>query len=215
MLDETATDASRFSDCGETIGQVTIAGPFGHARPMIHTLDPVRNNRQYRAPSAKRVMSRRANALAERLEQGANALAAFASVLTREEWQTRTPKDGRMVGVIVHHVANRYPIEIELAQTLAAGNPIADVTWNDVNAINSRHAKEFGAVTKEEALALLKRNSAIAAAAVRALTDDELDRAATVSLNANAPLTCQFFIEAHVLSHSFHHLARLRAALAR
>src|SRR5438093_8816658 len=56
--------------------------------------------------------SQRANALADRLEQGARALAAFASALTEAEWQTRVPKDGRKVGVIVHHVASVYPLEI-------------------------------------------------------------------------------------------------------
>jgi hypothetical protein len=48
----------------------------------------------------------------------------------------------------------------------------------------------------------------------RALSDEELDRAATVSLNADAPLTCQFFLEDHAVRHSYHHLARIRAALA-
>ena len=33
------------------------------------------------------------------------------------------PQDGRTVGVIVHHVASVYPIEIQLAQTLAQGKP--------------------------------------------------------------------------------------------
>jgi len=73
-------------------------------------------------------MSQRANALADRLEQGARALAAFASGLTDAEWQARVPRDGRKVGVIVHHVANMYPLEIQLTQTLAGGNPVASVT---------------------------------------------------------------------------------------
>ena len=45
-------------------------------------------------------------------------------------------------------------------------------------------------------------------------SDEELDRAAAVSLNAGAPLTCQFFLEDHAVRHSYHHLARIRAALA-
>ena len=62
------------------------------------------------------------------LEQGAQALAAFASALTAEEWQTRIPGDGRKVGVVVHHVASVYPLEIQLAQTIAGGHPVAGVT---------------------------------------------------------------------------------------
>ena len=157
--------------------------------------------------------SRRANALAERLEQGARALAELASGLTESQWTTRIPGDGRRVGVVVHHVATMYPLEIQLAQTLAGGKPIAGVTWDAVHGINAKHASENDAVNKDAALDLLRRNSADAAAAIRALGDEQLDRAAAVSLNADAPLTCQFFLEDHAVRHSYHHLAKIRAAL--
>ena len=155
----------------------------------------------------------RANALAERLEQGANALAAVATALTEKEWQTRIPGDGRKIGVVVHHVASMYPIEIKLAQVLASGQPVTGVTWADVHAINAAHAKENDGVTKETALDLLRQNSTAAAAAIRALSDAELDSAASLSLNADAPLTCQFMLEDHAVRHSYHHLAKIRAAL--
>jgi Protein of unknown function (DUF664) len=169
---------------------------------------------EHKAGAAAKPATRRASALAERLEQGARTLAGLAYMLTEAQWQTRVPGDGRKVGVLVHHVATMYPLEIQLAQALASGQPIVGVTWDDVHAINAKHASEFDAVTKEEALDLLRRNSTAAAAAVRALSDEELDRAAAVSLNADAPLTCQFFIEDHALRHSFHHLAKIRLALA-
>ncbi|MCX6603895.1 MAG: hypothetical protein NTV52_09900 [Acidobacteria bacterium] len=116
-------------------------------------------------------MSTRSEALAVRLEAGASALAAFAATLSDTEWQTPVPKDGRKVGIVVHHVASVYPIEIHLAQELAA--------------------------------------------AIRALTDAELDNAAPVSLNSDAPLTCQFLLEDHAVRHSYHHLESLHAALGR
>jgi hypothetical protein len=158
-------------------------------------------------------MSQRSNALAERLEQGARALADLASGLTDVEWHTRIPKDGRKVGVVIHHVATMYPLEMQLAQLLAGGTPITGVTWDVINEVNAAHAKEFEAVTKEAALDLLQRNSTAAAAAIRALSDEELDRAATVSLNEDAPLTCQFMLEDHPVRHSYHHLALIRKAL--
>jgi hypothetical protein len=166
------------------------------------------------AALAAPLTSRRANALAGRLEQGARALEADASAFTEAEWQRRIPGDGRTIGVVVHHVATMYPLEIQLAQALATGTPITDVTWDVVNELNARHAGANSAVTKAAAIDLLRRNSAAAAAAIRALSDEELDRAATVSLNAEAPLTCQFFLEDHAVRHSYHHLARIRAALA-
>jgi hypothetical protein len=159
--------------------------------------------------------SQRSYDLARRLELGALALEAFANSLTDSEWQSRVPGDGRKIGVVVHHVASVYPIEIELAQTLASGQPIEGVTGDVVNTMNTAHAKENDAVTKEETIDLLRHNSAIAAAAIREFTDENLDRAAPVSLNANAPLTCQFIVEDHAVRHSYHHLARIRAALAK
>lgn len=157
--------------------------------------------------------SKRSYDLARRVELGALALEAFASSLSESEWQSRVPGDWRKIGVIVHHVASVYPIEIELAQTIAAGQPVEGVTGDDVNKMNAAHAKENDAVTIQETLDLLRHNSSIAAAAIRAFTDEDLDRAASVSLNANAPLTCQFIVEDHAVRHSYHHLARIRAAL--
>jgi hypothetical protein len=160
-------------------------------------------------------MNNRSEALAQRLEAGATALATFAASLSDAGWQTRLPGDGRKVGVVVHHVASVYPIEIHLARLLAGGQPITEVTWDVVAAMNAEHARENDTVTKEAALELLATNSAAAAAAIRALSDEELDRAAPVSLNSDAPLTCQFMLEDHAVRHSYHHLARIRGALAR
>jgi hypothetical protein len=157
--------------------------------------------------------SQRARALAERLEQGAHALATFASILTDDEWQRRLPRDGRKIGVIVHHVASVYPVEIHLAKTIAGGQPVTGVTPAVIDEMNATHAAENDAVTKEATLDLLRRNSTAAAVAIRNLSDEELDRAALVSLYSDAPLTCQFVLEDHAVRHSYHHLARLRAAV--
>ena len=158
-------------------------------------------------------MSKRSEKLARRVELGALALEAFASSLTDIEWQSRVSGDGRKIGVVVNHVASVYPIEVQLAQTVASGKPVEGVTWDVVDTMNAAHAKQQDAVTKEETLALLRQNSAAAAAAIRALTDEQLDTAAPVSLNENAPLTCQFMVEDHAVRHSYHHLERIRAAL--
>jgi hypothetical protein len=158
-------------------------------------------------------MKQRSHDLAARLEAGSAALAQYAASLNEAEWQLKIPHDGRTVGVIVHHVASMYPLEVQLAQALAGGNPIEGVSWDDVHTLNARHAKEHAGVEKATALSVLKAASQAAAIAVRALTNEHLDQAAPVSLNANAPLTCQFFVEDHALRHSYHHLAKIRATV--
>ena len=158
-------------------------------------------------------MNKRSNALAERIEQGAEALATFAEGLSAAEWQTVVPNDQRPVSVLVHHVADVYSLEVDLAQQMASGKPIDGVTWDAVAHMNAQHAQDHATVNQLETVQLLRDNSKAAADRVRAFTDEELDNAVTVSLDADAPLTAQFFIEDHALRHSFHHLANIKAAL--
>src|SRR5262245_58419436 len=116
--------------------------------------------------------SRRAAALAERIERGAALLAEFAQGLSDKEWQTPvTETDHRPIGVIVHHVASMYPIEIEAARAIAGGNPVTDVSWDAIATLNAKHAQEQSEATKQTTLELLRRNSQEAANAVRTFTD--------------------------------------------
>ena len=159
-------------------------------------------------------MSRRAGALAQRVKQGADTLAAFAEQLSDAEWRAVVPPDGRTVGLIIHHVAIAYPGEIEGAKLLASGTAIS-ITWEWVAQFNAAHAQEHATVGRKETSDLLRRNSEAAVQAVLGFTDEELDSAAPVSLYADAPLTAQFFIEDQAVKHSFHHLARIKTALAK
>jgi hypothetical protein len=161
-------------------------------------------------------VGRRAELLAHRIEEGAAVLAAFAAGLSEEEWRAPVSvTDHRTVGVIVHHVASVYPIEIDLARAIASGKAVTEVTWDVVAELNAKHALEHAGVTKAAALELLLRNSREAATAVCAFTDEELDQAAPFSLSSGAPVTAQFVIEDHAVRHSWHHLARIRTALGR
>jgi hypothetical protein len=158
-------------------------------------------------------MNTRSARLAERLEANAEALSEFARGLSQVQWNAIVPGDGRTIGITVHHVASMYPLEIQLALSIAAGTPMTGVTWQAVHDINAAHAKDYREVTKEAALRLLSENSAAAANAIRALKDDDLDRAVTLSLYGDAELTCQFFLEDHAIRHAAHHLARMQVAV--
>ena len=161
-------------------------------------------------------MSRRAELLAGRIEEGAAGLAAFAEGLSEMEWRTPvSASDQRSVGVIVHHVASVYPIEMDLARAIASGKAVTDVTWEAVAKLNAQHAREHAEATKTATVELLRRNSREAAAAVRAFTDEMLDQAAPFSLSFGAPVTAQFVIEDRALRHSRHHMARIRTAMGR
>lgn len=156
----------------------------------------------------------RSGTLADRLERGAEALVALALQIPDEAWGMAIPHDGRSIGVVIHHVASVYPVEIHLAQVLASGQPVTGVVMDDVHNMNAKHAADNKGVSKAEAVALLRENSRAAAAAIRALSDEELDRAAPASLYDDAPITCQFMLEDHAVRHSYHHLAVIQRLLA-
>ena len=101
------------------------------------------------------------------------------------------------------------------AQAIARGKAITDVTWDVVAGLNAAHACDHSSVSKAATLEILRRNSDEAARAVRAFSNEELDRAAPFSLSFGAPVTTQFVIEDHALRHSWHHLARIRKAVGR
>jgi len=162
-------------------------------------------------------MGARAEALAARIEQGAAQLAAYVEKLSDAEWKTPvTPeRDGRPVNVIVHHVASVYPIEVQLAQAVGSGKNMSEVTWDVVKNMNAGHASDNASVSRADALNLLRKNSSEAAAAVRQMTDEQLDTAAPFGLSFDAPVTAQFVIEDHALRHSWHHLARIKETLGK
>jgi hypothetical protein len=166
--------------------------------------------------AARQATSQRAEALATRLETGAAMLIEFAETIMPAEWTRQVGgRDDRTIGVIIHHVATVYPIEVSLARIIASGKPVAGFTWEALAEANAQHARDHAAVTKDDTLALLRANSREAAAEVRRFTDEELDTAAPFSLSFDAPMTAQFVLEDHAVRHSWHHLARIRAALGR
>ena len=170
-----------------------------------------------RVPREKeQAMSIRANALAERLERNVQELLKTAASLTDAEWKKpASATDRRTLGTIVHHVGNMLPLEVQLAQMIAAGKPIEGVTWDEVAKINAEHAKNFASPTKAETLDFLRTNSVKAAAAIRDLSDQDLDCATPNSLYSDAVLTCQFMLEDHAVRHAAHHLAKIRGAVKR
>ncbi|MFN8442458.1 MAG: hypothetical protein U0175_16905 [Caldilineaceae bacterium] len=158
-------------------------------------------------------MNMRAEALAKRLEEGANMLAKVAEGMTMQQWATPIDQDGRTAGVLIHHVATMYPLEMELAQTIANGQAIAGVTWDVVADINAKHAHEHSTPDRMETLALLRNNSSSAATVTRTISDAQLDIAVPNSLYGDTPLTLQFWLEDHPVSHSYKHLANIKASM--
>src|SRR5262245_9970729 len=150
---------------------------------QMSTMTKDKDQKDIQKPGIQPKMMTRAEALADRIEEGADGLAAYVEGLSEAEWRTPvSATDRRTVGVVVNHVASVYPIEIDFARAIAAGNAITEVTWKVVAGVNGKHAEDQADATKSATLDLLRRNSRAAADVVRAMTDEELDQAAPFSL---------------------------------
>ena len=158
-------------------------------------------------------MGARAEALARRVEQGAEDLIAAVEGLSDAQWSTPCGDEQRTVGVLVHHVGTMYPIEADVVNTLVRDGQMLDLKWEAVHGINRDHATGNVDVDKATAISLVRQNVGVAAEAVRALSDEQLDQIAPNGLHWGAPLTVQFFIEHHPIAHPYIHLESIQAAL--
>ena len=89
------------------------------------------------------------------------------------------------------------------------------LTWDMVAEMNANHAHRTRGAGAYGHVDVVGQNSAAAAAAIRAMTDAQLDTTVPNSLYGDAPLTLQFWLEDHPVSHSYKHLANIKTMAAK
>jgi hypothetical protein len=75
--------------------------------------------------------------------------------------------------------------------------------------MNARHAKEYANCTKAETLELLRRGAAVAAARVRALSDEDLAKSRPLG-PGGPPMIVEALIAAGLLGHIDDHFGSIR-----
>jgi len=121
-------------------------------------------------------------------------LIAFAGKRSEAEWQMISPSEKR----------------VNLIQTKVSGKAIEEITWDMVDKMNFELDNTHTKYLQSETVELLKKNSSFAANSVCFLCDEQIDYAAQISLNWDAPLPTQYSIEEHPISHSYTYLASIR-----
>jgi hypothetical protein len=160
-------------------------------------------------------MSERAATLAATFEQSHDTLIATVEGCSDEQVRLITEAEGWPVAVAAHHVAAACPTLFGLAQLVANGQPLPDVTMDMIDAVNAKHAEEFFSVSREETLAELRTQVAATVAAIRSLTDEQLDRTAPMALVGGALWSTADIIERILIGHPQQHGDSIRATLAR
>lgn len=157
-------------------------------------------------------MGKRGQALADRFEQANKEMTTTVERCSDAQWKTKTSGETWSVGVVAHHVAEGHGAIAGLIQKIATGQPLPPLTMDMLHQMNAAHAKQHANCTKEETLALLRKNGATAASTVRGLSDEQLDRSAPVL--GGPPMTAQQMVERVLIGHIQEHHGSIRATVS-
>jgi len=158
-------------------------------------------------------MGQRAAALADQYEQVLAELAKTVEGVPDTTWRAICGDERWTVAATAHHVGAQLPLEREYITAAAEGREMPAYTWDDINGRNARHAQDFASCTKEQALSVIRENGSSIAAYVRGLSDEQLERTATLALADGATVSTQQLIEGGVLiDHARTHLGSIRSA---
>jgi DinB superfamily len=159
-------------------------------------------------------MGARAEQLANTFEQSCREFNVVVERLTEAEWKKITTAEKWPVGVVAHHVAEGHAGITGLLQAVAKGQSVPNFTMDMIHDMNAKHAKEHVNTTKVATLELLQTNGAKAVAAVRGLSDADLDRSGTV-LTGMPPMSAAQVIEGILINHLNEHMGSIRATVGR
>ncbi len=161
-------------------------------------------------------MNERADRLAVGVEQANAEAIAFAESCPEAMWTAPCVDDGRTVAAVCRHVGGAYIVHARLVQAVAEGAPIPTMftDWEIIHAGNAQSATKYANADRGETVASLQRNGGNLSAAIRDLTDEQLNRTAIVPIFGSDAHTTEWIIATIVTNHPLGHLAALRATVA-
>jgi hypothetical protein len=157
-------------------------------------------------------MGQRAEALAARYEQEIEGVIKTIEGLSDAQWAATCGEEQWTVAATAHHVGAQLPLEREYLTAAAAGTPMPQYTWDEINARNAEHAAKFSNVSKDETIKIIRENTSATADWVRGLSDEQLDRTSPLPLADGAEVSTQQLIEGGVLiDHAVSHHNSIRS----
>lgn len=159
-------------------------------------------------------MGTRAADLATKLEQANAAVIGAVEGSSDADWQRVTGSEGWSVGVTARHIAISHLPIMGLVELVATGGDVPPVTMEMFHASNAQHAQEHAGCTREEVLEILRRDGKAAADRLRGLSDEQLDRTASMAFAGGAEMSAGQLVEMILLGHPAQHLESITAATA-
>jgi hypothetical protein len=159
-------------------------------------------------------MSPRAEELAKRFTAFNNEFTAFVESCPAKDWTKVCPGENWPVGVVARHVAAGHYRVLGLAKMIVEGRQLPDISRDGIDQANAQHAEKHAGCTKDEVLALLRKNGTAISDYIAGLDDADLDRTGHLAA-AGGPISTRQIIENLVIQSAGEHLASLKSATGR
>ena len=156
-------------------------------------------------------MSKKAKELAEKFTTLNNEMLAIVENCTDEDWQKVCGGEQWAVGVVAHHVAAGHFGAIDFVRMIVAGEAIPEITMETIDQMNAQHAKEHANCTREEVLALLRKNGSAFTGYLEGLSETDLVRTGYLAA-IGGDVSAQQLIEMVILQLGGEHLDSMKAA---
>lgn len=155
-------------------------------------------------------MSQRTKELVARFTGFNNEFIAFVDNCSDEDWRKVCSGEGWTVGVVAHHVAAGHFGAIDFVRMIVAGEAIPEITMEVIDQMNAQHAKEHTNCTREEVLALLRKNGSAFAGYLEGLSEADLGRTGYLAA-IGGDVSAQQLIEMVILQSGGEHLDSMKA----
>ncbi len=154
-------------------------------------------------------MGAKSEALAKRFEVKARGAMATLEQLSEVDWEKVTAAEQWSVGVTAHHLAGALEPVSDMITAVAAGQSLSGFGLDMLDEMNAQHARDYADCTKAETIELHRKGTAVAAATIRGLSDDQLANSGTVLAGA-PPMTAEQLITSGLLNHIDEHFGSIR-----
>ena len=152
--------------------------------------------------------------LARRFEAAHRAVVETVERLDESQLGASCEAEQCTAAALACHVAEAHAVIAEWVRAAAAGEALPEITMADIDRSNAERATANAGCSKAEALERLRTNGAAAAALVRGLRDEDLERTVPFALFGGAEVSVRTLIERVLIGDPEQHLPSLQAAAA-
>jgi hypothetical protein len=159
-------------------------------------------------------MSQRAKDISKRIKSFADEVITFVESLTGSDWNKVCDWEDWTVGVTARHVGAGHFAISKMAAMTVKGEDLPPLSMDQINAMSEKDSRKHADCTKDEALELLRKNSAELATFAAGLADDELDRKGSMPA-FGGEVTTEQLLDFIIFQSAAQHFDSMRAAVGK